>query len=138
MEENKVTPSITTYKSIIRKTGEEVEIIAFNQPNNGERSDEDWITYIDSKGEEHIKEHLNLQLDFKPCDMFDKLKSMWNTPTFNTKFPSSCNIRYYDIVKELVINHNYSLDSAKAKAKEIVDATKNEYEEKDNNEIINN
>ena len=51
MEENKVMPSITTYKSIIRKTEKEVEIVAFNQANNGERSDEDWVTYIDSKGE---------------------------------------------------------------------------------------
>lgn len=133
MEESNVIPPITTYKSIIRNTGEEVEIIAFNQPNNGERSNEDWVTYIDSNGEEHIKEHLNLQLDFKHCDMFDKFKSMWDIKTFTTKFPSSYNTRYYDIVKELVLNHNYLIGEACAKAKEIVDATKDEYEEKENN-----
>jgi hypothetical protein len=32
----------------------------------GDRTDEDWVTYIDSKGKEHIKESLNIQLDFKP------------------------------------------------------------------------
>lgn len=133
MEENKVMPSITTYKSIIRKTGEEVEIVASDQPKHGERSNEDWVTYIDSNEEEHIKEHLNLQLDFKPCDMLDKFKSMWNTQAFTTKFPSSYNTRYYDIVKELVLSHSYPIDKACAKAKEIVDATKDEYEEKENN-----
>lgn len=127
--ENMVMPSVTIYKYVIRKTKEEIEIVAYNQPNNGDRADEDWVTYIDSNGTEHIKEHLNLQLDFSPVDMFDKFKSMWNTPALNTKFPSSYNIRYFEIVKELVLNHNIDVDFACAKAKEIVDKTKDEYED---------
>lgn len=53
-------------KSILRSTGEEVEIIDSEIKEHGARSNEDWVTYIDSDGNEHIKEHLNLQLDFKP------------------------------------------------------------------------
>ena len=52
-------------KSILRSTGEEVEIIDFEAKERGDRTDEDWVTYIDSNGKEHIKEHLNIQLDFK-------------------------------------------------------------------------
>ena len=53
-------------KYIIRKTGEEVEIIDSEIRYRGDRSEYDWVTYIDSNDNEHIKEHLNLQLDFKP------------------------------------------------------------------------
>ena len=53
-------------KSILRSTGEEVEIIDFEIKERGDRSEFDWVTYIDSQGKEHIREHLNIQLDFKP------------------------------------------------------------------------
>ena len=52
-------------KYILRSTGEEVEVVAFNQAENGERNESDWVTYIDSEGNEHIREKLNIQLDFK-------------------------------------------------------------------------
>ena len=52
-------------KSILRSTGEEVEIIDSEIKERGARSDEDWVTYIDSEGKEHIREKLNVQLDFK-------------------------------------------------------------------------
>ena len=70
-------------KSILRSAEEEVEIIDFNLPNRGMRTNSkdltfeegDWVTYIDSEGKEHIKEHLNIQFDFKPVmsDTFDKV-----------------------------------------------------------------
>lgn len=55
-------------KSILRSTGEEVEVIDFNLPNRGMRTEakdltfeeDDWVTYIDSNGNEHIREHLFL------------------------------------------------------------------------------
>ena len=47
-------------KSILRSTGEEVEIIDSQFGERGARTDEDWVTYIDSEGKEHIKEHLVL------------------------------------------------------------------------------
>ena len=37
-------------KSILRSTGEEVEIIDAEIKERGARSDEDWVTYIDSNG----------------------------------------------------------------------------------------
>ena len=45
-------------KSILRSTGEEVEVIDFNMPNRGMRTESkaltfeegDWVTYIDSEG----------------------------------------------------------------------------------------
>ena len=53
-------------KYIIRATGEEVEVIAYSQEDAGARSFTDWVTYIDSKGTEHIKEKgKNFKLDFK-------------------------------------------------------------------------
>ena len=52
-------------KYIFRKTGEQVEIIAFEQVENGARSEEDWVSFIDASGREHIKAHLTLQFDFK-------------------------------------------------------------------------
>lgn len=58
--------SKSTY--IIRSTGEEVEVIAFHKESEGERSKEDWVSYIDSQGREHYKEHLNLDFDFRMSD----------------------------------------------------------------------
>lgn len=39
-------------KSILRSTDEEVEIIDFEIKERGDRSEFDWVTYIDSKGAE--------------------------------------------------------------------------------------
>lgn len=58
--------SKSTY--IIRSTGEEVEVIASHKESEGERSKEDWVSYIDSQGREHYKEHLNLDFDFRMSD----------------------------------------------------------------------
>lgn len=55
---------------IIRSTGEEVEIVASHKESEGERSKEDWVSYIDSQGREHYKEHLNLDFDFRMSDKF--------------------------------------------------------------------
>ena len=60
--------SKSTY--IIRSTGEEVEIVASHKESEGERSKEDWVSYIDSKGREHYKEYLNLDFDFRMSDKF--------------------------------------------------------------------
>ena len=56
-----------TGKSILRSTGEEVEIIDFEAKERGDRTDEDWVTYIDSNGKEHIRDHLNIQLLSTMC-----------------------------------------------------------------------
>ena len=66
--ENKtfMMPPIAVPKYILRSTGEEVEVIDSEIKERGDRSEFDWVTYIDSRGKEHIREHLNIQLDFKP------------------------------------------------------------------------
>ena len=73
-------------KSILRSTGEEVEIIDAEIKERGARSDEDWVTYIDSKCKEHIREYLNIQLDFKAVhnDMLSKMLDIAKPNKFPT------------------------------------------------------
>lgn len=105
-------------KSILRSTGEEVEIVDSELKERGVRSDEDWVTYIDSKGDEHIKEHLNIQLDFKPVvnDTFNKVFDF-----ATNKMSTTRNSRIFEVAKELVINHGYKIEVAVNKATELVD-----------------
>lgn len=89
-------------KSILRSTGEEVEIIDAEIKERGARTDEDWVTYIDSEGNEHIKEHLNIQLDFKPV-----VNDTWNKVfdfAKSNKMPTTRNNRIFEVAKELVKN----------------------------------
>lgn len=105
-------------KYILRSTGEEVEVVAFNQPDNGARNNEDWVTYIDSKGAEHIKEHLNIQLDFK-AQVNDVWSKMLDMPAFN-KMPSTKNQRIFDVAKELVKGGS-RVSTAVSVARQLVD-----------------
>ena len=99
--------------NVLRSTGEKVEIVAFRKVEDGERNVGDWVTYIDSNGKEHIKEPLNIQLDFKPVtdDTFKKLLDVAKV----NKYPSVRNNRIFELTKELVkvnanlvrINANY-------------------------------
>ena len=104
-------------KSILRSTGEEVEIIDFEAKIRGDRADEDWVTYIDSKGSEHIKEHLNIQLDFKPVvnDTFNKVFDF-----ATNKMPTTRNSRIFEVAKELVKN-GINVTTAVRKARQLVD-----------------
>ena len=118
-------------KYTLRSTGEEVEVIASNLVENGARSDGDWVTYIDSIGKEHIKEHLSIQLDFKVSpelpDVFKKIFEPVKTEF--PKFPSTKNTRLFDTVKQLVVERKFSVEKAVVKAKEIVEAVNDIYED---------
>ena len=58
-------------KKRIRKTGEIVDVINYSAPNLG-REKNDYVSYIDSKGVEHVAEHgLNIHWDFE--DVEEKL-----------------------------------------------------------------
>ena len=105
-------------KSILRSTGEEVEIIDAEIKERGARSDEDWVTYIDSEGKEHIKEHLNIQLDFKTVanDTFSKLLDIAKP----NKYPTERNKRVFEVAKELVKNGSH-VSTAVSVATELVD-----------------
>lgn len=111
-------------KYILRSTDEEVEITAVYQKEDGSRSDEDWVTYIDSKGIEHIKEHLNIQLDFKAIS-----NNIWDKITEFSKYPNVRNNRIFDLVKELIV-HGWDTKEAVNKAIEVVDTIGIEYENK--------
>ena len=107
-------------KSILRSTGEEVEIIDSEIKERGARSDEDWVTYIDSNGKEHIKEHLNLQLDFKPV-VNDAFNRVFDFAT--NKMPTTRSSRIFEVAKELLIHNGtlFEIDDIVARATELVD-----------------
>lgn len=64
------TSNLFTLKYRLRKTDEPVEIIAWETSEKGARSENDWVSYIDADGNEHIKEHLTLEWDFVAEDPF--------------------------------------------------------------------
>ena len=113
-------------KSILRSTGEEVEVIDSYLPNRGMRTEPkdltfeegDWVTYIDSEGKEHIKEHLNIQLDFKPV-VNDTWSKMFDFAKGN-KMPTTRNCRIFEVAKELVKNGS-NVSTAVSVAIELVD-----------------
>ena len=113
-------------KSILRNTGEEVEVIDSEFKERGARSDEDWVTYIDSKGVEHIKENLNIQLDFKPSkDFIDLFGKVFDKPSFEPiKFPSTENTRLFETAKELIVHRNMSVEEAVNIGKQLAETCK--------------
>ena len=118
MEMNNYMMPLVGGKSILRSTGEEVEIIDAEIKERGARSDEDWVTYIDSNGNEHIKERLNIQLDFKPVvnDTFNKVFDF-----AANKMPTTRNCRIFEVAKELLLKFQFDAEEAFRKAIELVD-----------------
>lgn len=107
-------------KSILRSTGEEVEIIDAEIKERGARNDEDWVTYIDSNGKEHIKEHLNLRLDFKPI-INDTFNNVFDFATKN-KMPTTRNSRIFELAKELYVHSSrFTVDDSVIIATKLVD-----------------
>ena len=105
-------------KRILRSTGEEVEIIDFEAKERGDRTDEDWVTYIDSNGKEHIREHLNIQLDFKSV-----VNDTWNKVldfAKDNKMPTTRNSRIFEVAKELVKNGS-QVSTAVSVARQLAD-----------------
>ena len=108
-------------KYILRSTGEEVEVIDSEFKERGNRSEKDWVTYIDSEGNEHLKEHLNIQLDFKPIvnDVFNKLlNSDWKKGMTTTR-----NNRIFEVAKALYLDNDrdYDIEGAVQVATQLVD-----------------
>ena len=126
--ENKtfMMPPIAVPKFILRSTGEEVEVIDSEIKERGARSDEDWVTYIDSQGKEHIREHLNIQLDFKVAsnDTFNKLLDAAKS----TNIPSTKNQRVFEVAKELVAHGRHDVSTAVSVARVLVDKVGIEYQ----------
>lgn len=111
-------PPIAVPKFILRSTGEEVEVIDSEIKERGDRSEFDWVTFIDSQGNEHIREHLNIQLDFKAAsnDTFNKLLDVAK----NSNTPTTKNQRVFEVAKELVKNGSH-VSTAVSVARQLVD-----------------
>lgn len=96
------TNNLFPLKYRLRKTDELVDIVAWETADKGARNENDWVSYIDSSGVEHIKEHLTLEWDFVIQTPFEKgfldaLKP--DQPTFDP-----WEARRYELAKEFVLN----------------------------------
>ena len=117
MENNSLFP----LKYRLRKTDELVEIVAWETAEKGARNENDWVSYIDASGVEHIKEHLTLEWDFviqTPFEkgFFDAIKP--DLPTFDP-----WDGRRYELTKDFIMQGD-SLAGALEKADAIISALK--------------
>lgn len=105
MENNSLFP----FKYRIRKTDEAVEVIAWETVEKGARNENDWVSFIDSEGREHVKEQLTLEWDFVIQTPFEKgfLSGFGDSLTKFDPWES----RRYELAKEFLL-HGLA-DSAK-------------------------
>lgn len=96
--------SLFTLKYRLRKTDEQVEIVAWETADKGARNENDWVSYIDSAGVEHIKEHLTLEWDFVIDSPFDKMINNFEPTKFSEYDPWEG--RRYELAKEFVLKGN--------------------------------
>ena len=123
MENNSLFP----LKYRLRKTYEPVEVIAGETAEKGSRSENDWVSYIDSYGEEHVKEHLTLEWDLvidSPFDSMMKKFEPMKLPEFDP-----WEQRRYELVKEMFfkewdLDAGSGVDDLVAIADEIISALK--------------
>ena len=107
-------------KYIFRKTGEQVEIIAFEQVENGARSEEDWVSFIDASGREHIKAHLTLQFDFKETDTMHSLFRKALDATIPTNEHLPWDHWRFELFKTYHFEEGYTLEEAVKAADECI------------------
>lgn len=116
--------SLFPLKYHLRKTDELVEIVAWETVEKGARNENDWVSYIDADGNEHIKEHLTLEWDFVIQTPFEKgfldsFKS--DLPKFDV-----WEARRYELVKEMYLSDKFlgSIDDFVGTADKIIAAMK--------------
>ena len=97
MDKNNLFP----LKYRLRKTDEPVEIVAWETAEKGARSENDWVSYIDAQGNEHIKEHLTLEWDFVIDSPFESLMSKFEPMKLPEFDPWEQ--RRYELVKEMFL-----------------------------------
>lgn len=108
----------------LRKTGEDVEIIAFNETEIGARSAGDWVSYIGADGTEHIKEPLTLSFDFKSRGkMAGLLDKILEGPKYEPLLlPDIWETRVYEFAKQFVIERGFSVAESLDRAAEFKEA----------------
>ena len=94
--------SLFPLKYRLRKTDELVEIVAWETTVKGARSETDWVSYIDSHGNEHIMERLTLEWDFVIQTPFDKVLASGFVSGLDKFDPWEG--RRYELVKEMFLN----------------------------------
>lgn len=99
------TNSLFPLKYRIRKTDEPVEIVAWETTVKGARNENDWVSYIDSQGNEHIMERLTLEWDFVIQTPFEKGFLDAIKPDLQTFDPWEA--RRYELVKEMYFDDNF-------------------------------
>lgn len=120
--------SLFSLKYRLRKTDEPVEIVAWETAEKGARSENDWVSYIDSSGVEHIKEHLTLEWDFVIDSPFEKIISGGFGSGLDKYDPWEA--RRYELVKQMyfdVEHHDVAFlgyDGLVARADKIIAALK--------------
>lgn len=103
------TNSLFPLKYRLRKTDELVEIVAWETADKGARNESDWVSYIDSEGDEHIKEHLTLEWDFVVENPLES--SLFKGLTTDLPKHDPWEARRYELSKEFLL-HGLA-DSAK-------------------------
>ena len=121
--------SLFPLKYRFRKTDEPVEIVAWETAEKGARSENDWVSYIDSAGVEHVKEHLTLEWDFVIDSPFEKIIS----GGFGSSLPAfdPWEARRYELTKEFVMMKGDCLADAVLKADAMIAALKKSPEAKE-------
>lgn len=125
MENNSLFP----LKYRLRKTDEPVEIVAWETVEKGARNGNDWVSYIDTQGAEHIKEHLTLEWDFVVDNPFDKVLAGGFGSGLDKFDPWEA--RRYELVKEMFFSNNYECSTVNdfvETADEIISALKKSQE----------
>lgn len=118
-----------------RKTDELVEIVAWETAEKGARSDSDWVSYIDSAGVEHVKEHLTLEWDFVIDSPFEKFISGGFGSGLDKYDPWEA--RRYELAKHYFFEegvHNY--DKSVEYADEFIEALKKAHPEAEPSETV--
>jgi hypothetical protein len=110
MEKNSLFP----LKYRLRKTDEPVEIVAWDTTVKGARSETDWVSYIDSHGNEHIMERLTLEWDFVIDSPLEKIISGGFGSSLSASDPWES--RRYELVKEFIMMKDDCLADAVLKA----------------------
>lgn len=118
MENNALFP----LKYRLRKTDEPVEIVAWETAEKGARSENDWVSYIDADGNEHIKEHLTLEWDFVIDSPFEKMINNFEPTKFSEYDP--WDERRYELTKEFVFVREMCVEEAVFWADEIIQKLK--------------
>ena len=118
MENNSLFP----LKYRLRKTDEPVEVVAWETAEKGARSENDWVSYIDSQGNEHVMEHLTLEWDFVIDSPFESMMKKFEP----TKLPDfdPWEARRYELAKEFVMMKGDCLADAVLKADAMIAALK--------------